>query len=95
MSIHRDTEMALAELDGRFQVLLQRLQDLPMVEAPKDFTPAIQAVSLRLQEGKERPSEALPMRRQLIEAQASALKRFHAAHMLQAECAAMTEGGTR
>lgn len=94
-SARRDTEMALAELDGRFQVALQRLQDSPTLEPPKDFSQPLQAVSLRLTEGKERPSEALPMRRQLIEAQASALKRFHSAHLLHAELQALTEGSSR
>lgn len=94
-STRREMEMALAELDGRFQVVVQRLQDLPSAEPPRDFSPSIRAVSLRLQEGKERPSEALPMRRQLIEAQASALRRLHATHLLYAELQALTEGTSR
>ena len=56
------------------------------VEAPlPDFRQAVEAVGLRLQEGKERPSEALPIRRQLLEAQLAALRRHHAHHTLAAE----------
>ena len=39
----------------------------------------------RLQEGRERPSEALPIRRQLMEAQMASLRRVHTQHLLAAE----------
>jgi hypothetical protein len=48
-----------------------------------------------LAEGKERPSEALPIRRQLLEAQVARLRRLHANHLLIAELQALTEGVNR
>jgi hypothetical protein len=56
----------------------------PIATIP-DFSQAIAAVGLRLQEGRERPSEALPIRRQLLEAQMACLRRIHAQHLLTAE----------
>ena len=50
-----------------------------------DFAQAIAAVGLRLREGRERPSEALPLRRQLLEAQMASLQRLHSQHLLAAE----------
>jgi hypothetical protein len=47
---------------------------------------------MRLSEGKERPSEALPIRRQLLEAQVASLRRLQAAHLLTAELQALTDG---
>ena len=45
----------------------------------------MEAVSLRLQEGRERPSDALPIRRQLLESQMASLRRVHTQHLLVAE----------
>ena len=56
----------------------------------KCFDLSLKAVSLRLSEGKERPSEALPIRRQLLEAQAASHRRLQAAHLLAAELQALT-----
>ena len=88
----RELEVALLELDARFQSAVTRLQS---AAAPTPFTAfdtALKAVSLRLSEGKERPSEALPIRRQLLEAQVASLRRLTAAHLLSAELQALTEG---
>lgn len=90
----RDLEMALLELDARFQSAVLRWE---AASQPSDFTAfdlALGAVSLRLAEGKERPSEALPIRRQLIEAQIASLRHLHAHHLLNAELQALTSGVT-
>ncbi|MDP1832200.1 MAG: TolC family protein [Geothrix sp.] len=102
-AIHRETaatlsatrqelDIARVELEARFQSALARLQS---ASAPTPFTAfdtALRAVGLRLSEGKERPSEALPIRRQLLEAQVASLRRLQAAHLLTAELQALTHG---
>ena len=88
----RDIEVALLELDARFQAALVRAQN-PVTPLPfKNFDSVLQAVGLRLSEGKERPSEALPIRRQLLEAQVASFRRIENAHLLSAELQALTEG---
>jgi hypothetical protein len=80
------TRTALAELDARALGAAARLQGAPAEAAPAvAFTRALAAVGLRLQEGRERPSEALPIRRQLLEAQMASLRRTHSEHLLAAE----------
>jgi outer membrane protein TolC len=93
-SLQREHQIALAELDGRFQSALDRLQMLGSMPPSRSFQAAIQAVGLRLQSGKERPSDALPIRRQLLEAEVAGFRRLHAQHLLQAELQALTEGVT-
>lgn len=88
----RELEITLVELDARFQSALARAQSQTLAEPFKNFDSAIQAVSLRLSEGKERPSEALPIRRQLLEAELSSLRRIENAHLLSAELQALTDG---
>lgn len=86
----RELETALLELDARFQSALARLQtDTPPLPFT-GFESSLRAISLRLSEGKERPSEALPIRRQLLEAKAASYRRLHAAHLLSAEIQALT-----
>jgi outer membrane protein TolC len=93
-TLHRELQIALTELDGRFQSALERLQSFGDMASRQSFQSAIQAVGLRLQSGKERPSDALPIRRQLLEAEVAGLRRQHAQHLLQAELQALTEGVT-
>lgn len=88
----RELEIALLELEGRFQSALTRSRNAAPAAPFAAFDSALRAVSLRLSEGKERPSEALPIRRQLLEAQAATLRRLHAAHLLCAELQALTIG---
>jgi len=76
---------ALAELDARALGAISRMKMVPANRSTPDFTKAIEAVGLRLQEGRERPSEALPIRRQLLESQMASLRRHHAQHLLAAE----------
>lgn len=85
-ALQGETRAALAELDARALGAVSRLQAAPSETAlPSDFTLAIAAVSLRLREGRERPSEALPIRRQLLEAQMASLRRVHSQNLLAAE----------
>jgi outer membrane protein TolC len=86
----RELEIVLLELDARFQSAWTRLQTAPPPTRFKGFDRSLMAVSLRLSEGKERPSEALPIRRQLLEAQAASYRRLQAAHLLSAELQALT-----
>jgi hypothetical protein len=86
----RELEVALMELEARFQSALTRLQTSSPPLPFKGFDLSLNAVSLRLREGKERPSEALPIRRQLLEAQAASYRRLQAAHLLSAELQALT-----
>lgn len=88
----RELEVALVELDARFQSALIRLQTATPPMPFKGFDLSLNAISLRLSEGKERPSEALPIRRQLLEAQAASYRRLQAAHLLAAELQALTNG---
>ena len=84
-TLQGEARQALAELDARAQgAALRFTQATPSLRTP-DFAQAIAAVGLRLQEGRERPSEALPLRRQLLEAQMASLQRLHTQHLLAAE----------
>ncbi len=84
-AVQGETRQALAELDARTQATLARIASPSREEKLPDFGQAIAAVGLRLQEGKERPSEALPIRRQLLEAQMASLRRTRTQHLLAAE----------
>lgn len=85
LAVQGQARQALAEFDARTAGALSRLQKAPADATLPDFTQAIQAVGLRLQEGRERPSDALPIRRQLLEGQRASLQRIHAQHLLAAE----------
>lgn len=93
-AVKQELELARVELDARFQTALIRLQSQSAPTPFVAFDTALRAVGLRLSEGRERPSEALPIRRQLLEAQVASLRRLHAAHRLTAELQALTDGNT-
>ncbi|MBK8793927.1 MAG: hypothetical protein IPN59_12510 [Holophaga sp.] len=84
-AIRGEARQALAELDSRAVSAVSRIQKSPATIPAPDFMKSIEAVSLRLQEGRERPSEALPIRRQLLESQMASLRRIRAQHLLNAE----------
>ena len=89
----RQRDTALAELEARFAAALERLSTTTAgTESPIAFEAALAAVQLRLTEGKERASEALPIRRQLLEAQIANLRQAHARGLASAELSAMTAG---
>lgn len=87
-AVQSQARQALTELDARTAGAISRLQRASPASVP-DFTQAIKAVGLRLQEGRERPSEALPIRRQLLEGQMASLRRIHAQNLLTAELQAL------
>jgi len=88
-AVQGEARQALAELDARAVSVLSRIQASQFRSAAPDFLKAIEAVGLRLQEGRERPSEALPIRRQLLESQMAALRRIHSQHLLAVELQAL------
>jgi hypothetical protein len=88
----RELEIALLELEARFQTALARLPAAVPAPTFTGFETSLRAVGLRLTEGRERPSEALPIRRQLLEAQVASLRQRHATHLLTAELQALTHG---
>ncbi|HLO69199.1 MAG TPA: TolC family protein [Holophaga sp.] len=88
-AVQGEARQALAELDARAQSAANRLRRAPAPTAAPDFAKALEAVGLRLQEGRERPSDALPIRRQLLESQMAALRHIHTRHLLAAELQAL------
>lgn len=83
----REAEQALAALEGRFRSAREALG--PAAGA-LDVQGALTAIGLRLTEGKERPSEALPIRRQLLEAQVARLRRTHALALVASDLETLT-----
>lgn len=84
-AVQGEARQALAELDARAASAVARLRKAPTSTVLPDFAKSLEAVSLRLQEGRERPSDALPIRRQLLESQMAVLRRVHTQHLLVAE----------
>jgi len=76
---------ALAELDARILGIWYRFQRSSEVTPVPDFSLALEAVGIRLEEGRDQPSEAFTIRRQLLEAQMAALHRIQARHLMTAE----------
>lgn len=78
------------ELDARFRAALAQLEATRALPTMGDPQEALVAITLRLEAGKERPSEALSVRRQLLEVQQADLRRRHALALLAAELEALT-----
>jgi hypothetical protein len=95
LALQREGEAASLQLASRFQTALARLRTFGEPPDSPGFAAALQAVDLRLREGKERPSEALLLRRQLLEAEAATLQRLRDAHALIAELDLLTLGDAR
>jgi hypothetical protein len=76
---------ALAELDARILGIWYRFQKSSEVTPVPDFSRALEAVGIRLEDGRDQPSDAFPIRRQLLEAQMAALRRIQARHLITAE----------
>lgn len=93
----RAAELAVAALDGRRAAARARLAAPPPPDASGEVAAALAALDARLAEGKSRPSEALPLRRQLLAAREAALdaraERALAAAELAALCAELPAGG--
>jgi hypothetical protein len=81
----RSTEMAMSELDMRFRTAMQVMQSSQGYPAPPDADASLEALTLRLQEGKDRPSEAIPVRRQFLEIRLAELQRNCALYLADAE----------
>jgi len=94
-ALTREGEAAVFQLDSRFQIARSRLRTFGEFPPPHRFDAALKAVDLRLQEGKERPSDALLLRRQLLEAESASLQRLREAHALAAELDLLTLGDAR
>ncbi|HJW44564.1 MAG TPA: hypothetical protein VJ463_08905 [Geothrix sp.] len=94
-ALSREAEAAAFQLESRFQTALLRLRTFGEILPPRRFEAALQAVDLRLQEGKERPSDALLLRRQLLEADSASLQRIREGHALAAELDLLTLGDAR
>lgn len=93
--LEREAQSAVHQLESRFQTALARLGTFGEAPVGLRFEGALRAVDLRLQEGKERPSEALFLRRQLLEAESASLQRRREAHALVSELALLTLGDAR
>jgi hypothetical protein len=91
-AIDRGAEVEAAKLKTRFETATSRAERFGPITSPEAFDDALRAVALRVELGRERPAVALPVRRQLLEAQGAALQRLHDAHRLVAEIDAMIAG---
>ncbi|MFN7958555.1 MAG: hypothetical protein U0P46_09565 [Holophagaceae bacterium] len=94
-ALAREAEAASFQLESRFQTALLRLRTFGEVLPLSGFDAALKAVDLRLREGKERPSDALLLRRQLLEADSASLQRLRDGHALAAELDLLTLGDAR
>lgn len=90
--IHRGSEVGAAQLATRFETAIERAKRFGPLAPPDAFDDALAAVALRVELGKERPSLALPVRRQLLEARTAALQRMRDAQVLNAEIDALIAG---
>lgn len=92
-ALRLESEVARITLEGRFQAALDQSQSVkPSPASSVSIREALHAVDLRLQEGKERPSDALLLRRQLLDGQISLHQRLHDTHLLTAELDTLTAG---
>lgn len=91
-ALDRASEAGAARLETRFRTALDRVRRFGSIQSPGSFDDALRAVALRVELGKERPSQALPVRRQILDARLAALQRVRDAHHLLAELDALTAG---
>ncbi|MDE3032438.1 MAG: hypothetical protein KGI56_02125, partial [Acidobacteriota bacterium] len=83
--VQGELRQALAELDARILGVWYRFQRASEVTPVPDFSAALATLEARLAAGEDQPSEAFPIRRQLLEAQMAALRRIQSRHSLTAE----------
>jgi hypothetical protein len=86
----RGLELALAELDLRFDSAVQTIEFNKNHPKVLDAAASLEALTLRLREGKDRPSDAIPIRRQFLEIRIRELQRAHSLYVAQAELSALT-----
>lgn len=89
------TRVARAALEARLESALARAEGFEEPPDPSRFAEAIEAVVLRLAEGKEPPSSAILLRRQLVDATLLALERRRDAFLLSDEIDTLTKGADR
>jgi hypothetical protein len=94
-AIDRVADVEAARLATRFETIVDRAKRFGPITLPDAFDDALRAVALRMDLGKERPSIALPVRRQLLEARSAAMQRIRDAHVLMAELDALVAGDAR
>jgi outer membrane protein TolC len=71
---HREAELALAGLEARLAIAAAALAAIEPTLTAAELEGAETALQARIAEGKERTSEVLPLRRQLLEARIAALE---------------------
>jgi len=86
----RGLELALAELDQRFKSALQTIESNSKSPMAPDTAASMEALTLRLAEGKDRPSDAIPIRRQFLEIRIRELQRKQSLYQAIAELSALT-----
>ena len=91
-AIDRAAQVESARLATRFATVMERAKRFGPIDLPDAFDEALRAVALRMDLGKERPSVALPVRRQLLDARGAAMQRIRDAHLLMAELDALVAG---
>jgi hypothetical protein len=91
-ALDRGSQAESARLDTLFRATLDRVRRFGPIVKPDTLDDALYAIGLRMELGKERPSLALPVRRQILESQGAALQRIRDAHVLIAELDALTAG---
>jgi len=94
-AIGRAASVEATQLSTRFATLTERARSFGPVTPPDAFDDALAAVALRMRLGKDRPSLALIVRRQLLDARDGALRRVRDAHVLAAELDALLAGDSR
>jgi hypothetical protein len=85
-----------AETDAlvtRALAVRERAETFGDVPDPAAFDAALRAVLLRVESGKDLPTEGLLLRRQLLEAKDAAFERVRSAHLLVAEIEALASRG--
>jgi outer membrane protein TolC len=88
----RTAELELAELDLRFANAVQTIESyFSFPEAP-DALASLEALTLRLHEGKDQPSDAIPIRRQFLEIRIAEMQRLHSLYIANAELMTLTAG---
>jgi len=88
----RNCELAFADLDLRFATAMQTIESGKSYSEQFDTTASLEALTLRLKEGKDQPSDLIPIRRQFMEIRMAELQRLHSLCLAQAELLTLTAG---
>ncbi|MDR2697462.1 MAG: hypothetical protein LBB40_03185 [Holophagales bacterium] len=88
----RNAELALADLDLRFAAAIQTVESNKSYSESLDTAASLEALTLRLKEGKDQPSDVIPIRRQFMEIRIAELRRSHSLSFAYAELLTLTAG---